>query len=144
MRLVNGRYDLDFIHDTAFVDIATDLEGNKIETNDTLLPFDLRVVGADAYKDRMLEVRVVDKASSRLVGLHRQGRANAVNEARITGILDEETPYEVSVYVDANENGKYDSGDPAWRVDLVSGSDGLTSTLDLGATAQTAIDTGEP
>ena len=45
--------------------------------------------------------------------------------AKIVGILDEQTTYEVSVYVDANDNGKYDDGDPSWKLDLTSDNNGF-------------------
>jgi hypothetical protein len=144
VRFTNDRYELDFLHDTSFVDIFTDLSGRKISGEDTLLSFNLNIVGATAYLGKMIEVRVVESTSGRLVGLHRRGGAVESYTAQILGILDEQTPYEVSAYVDANGDGKFSAGDPSWKVDLVSTSDGIESNFDLKALPQTPIETGEP
>jgi hypothetical protein len=143
MRLTGSRYELDFVHDTAFVDIFTDLDGNKISGADTLLPCNLNVVGADAYSGKMMELRVVDKASGRLVGLYRQGRAKDTFRAQIPGVLDEQTQYEVSVYVDANDSGKYDPGDPSWRFEFTSTDAGVTMDFNPAVFSLVAIETGE-
>lgn len=144
MRLVQGRYELQFVHDTAFVDIGTDLEGNKITVAETLLPYDFKITGAGAYVGKTIEQRVVDKASTRLLGLHRQGRAKAEYAAKIVGILDEQTPYVISVYVDANDNGKYDAEDPSWKLEVASDDKGLVAELNLATAQRAPIETGEP
>lgn len=144
MRLSQGRYDLAFVHDTNFVDIATDLQGNPVKTTDTLLPFSGSIEGAGDFVGKMGELRVVDKTSTRLVGLYRHGRLKAASPMRITDIVDEESAYEVSFYVDANDNGKYDAGDPSWKLDLLSDGKGLGVTLDLATAPQSPIETGEP
>lgn len=144
MRLVQGRYDLSFVHDTAFVDIATDLLGNKISGEDTLLPFKLAIKGGGGFIGKTTEVRIVDRASTRLVGLHRQGRMKADYTATVLGIIDEETTYDVSVYVDVNDTGKYDDGDLSWKLELTSDGQGLVAGLDLATAVQAPIETGEP
>jgi hypothetical protein len=144
MRLTGARYTLDFIHDTAFVDIGTDLQGAKVTIEDTLLPFSLKIAGAGGHVGKMIEVRVIDRASTRLVGLYRQGRAKESYSADIAGILDEQTGYDVTVYVDANGDGKYDPSDPSWKLDLESDSNGLTAALDLASAPQAPIETGAP
>jgi len=144
MRLAQGRYDLEFVHDTAFVDIATDLQGNPVSIADTLLPFSLSIEGAGDYVGKTAEVRVVDRTSTRLVGLYRQGRMKPAYPVRINGIIDEESAYDVSAYVDVNDNGKYDAGDPSWKLELHSDGKGLGATLDLATAPQGPIETGEP
>jgi hypothetical protein len=144
MRLVETRYELDFLHDTAFVDIFTDLDGNKISGDDTLLPCDLSVTGAGAYLGKMVELRVVDKASSRLVGFYREGRARDSFRALITGILDEQTQYEVAAYVDVNDSGKYEPSDPSWKLAFTSNENGATLEANLATLPPTLIETGEP
>ncbi len=142
MRLVGSRYELEFLHDTAFVDIDTDLEGNPITSDESLLPCELNVI-ARSYVGKMVELRVVDKASGRLVGLFRQGVARETFKATIPGVLDEETEYEVSAYVDIDNDGKYGPGDPSWKVPFVSTSTGAVFDVDLGSLQQGPIDTGE-
>jgi hypothetical protein len=144
VRLVANRYSLDFIHDTAFVDIATDLQGNPISGDDVLLPLDLKILGAGAYVGKMIEVRVVDTGAGRLVALQRQGQAKETYNARVLGVIDDTSPYEVSVYVDANDNEKFDPGEPSWKLALTSDKNGLVSQLDLSTTPQTSIETGQP
>lgn len=144
MRLVQGRYELQFVHDTNFVDIGTDLAGNPITAAETLLPYSLKITGAGAYVGKTVEQRVVDKASTRLLGIHRQGRAKEEYTAKIAGILDEETAYGVSVYVDTNDNGKYDAEDPSWKLDLASDGKGLIAELNLATAPRSPIETGEP
>lgn len=144
MRRVQGRYELEFVHDTAFVDIGTDLQGNKIAAPETLLPFTLKITGAAGYAGKNIEVRVIDKANTRLVGLHRQGRPKEAYTAKILGILDEVTTYEISAFADVNESGKYDAGDPSWKVELTSDSQGLLAELNLATAPQAPIETGEP
>jgi hypothetical protein len=141
--LTGGRYQLDFVHDTAFVDIYTDLQGGKISGEDTLLPFKMKMVNAGAYDGKMVEVRVVDKAADRLVALHRQGRATDGYVAAVTGVLDEAT-YTVAVFVDANGDGRFSAGDPSWNVEHLSTRSGIDVELDLGAAPQSPITTGEP
>jgi hypothetical protein len=143
MRLTGSRYELDFVHDTAFVDIFTDLDGNKISGADTLLPCNLNVVGADAFSGKMMEFRVVDKASGRLVGLYRQGRSKETFHAQIPGVLDEQTQYEVSVYADANDSGKYEAGDPSWKFEFTSTDMGISMDFNPTVFAPGAIETGE-
>jgi hypothetical protein len=143
MRYSQGRYDLAFVHDTNFVDIATDLQGNPISGADTLLPFNAEIAVPADLVGKMAEVRVVDRTSTRLVGLHRQGRTKATYTAKITGIIDEESHYDVSVYVDANGNGKYDAEDPSWKLELLSDSKGLTTALDMATAPRGPIETGE-
>jgi hypothetical protein len=142
MRLVGSRYELEFLHDTAFVDIFTDLDGNPISGQDTLLPCDVIVVASN-YIGKMMEMRVVEKASGRLVGLYRQGRAKDTFRALIPGVLDEETQYELSAYVDVNESGNYDPGDPSWRLDFTSNDAGGAPHLDTLTLPVTPIETGE-
>lgn len=144
MRLVKGRYELEFIHDTAFYDVDTNLQGQKIPPAETLLPFKMKITGGEAYVGKNIEMRVVDKTSTRLVGLHRQGRPKAEYTATILGILDEETGYEVSIYAYVNDSGKYDAGDPSWKLDLTSDGEGLVAELNVGTAAQAPIETGEP
>ena len=144
MRLVGSRYELLFIHDTAFVDIATDVEGRKISIEDTLLPFELNVVGAGAYVGMMMETRIIDKAAGRMVGLYRQGRAKETFKSRIAGILDEETPYEVSTYVDVDGSGGYNPGDPSWKLEFLSNETDIVLELNTATFAQAPITTGQP
>lgn len=141
MRLVGSRYELEFLHDTAFVDIFTDLDGNPISGDDTLLPCDLNVI-APAYLDKTIELRVVDKASGRLVGLYRQGWSRGTFHAVIPGILDSETAYEIGAYVDLDGNGSYGAGDPSWKLELVSGEAGGAIDVDTNG-PQSPIETGE-
>lgn len=143
VRFANGRFELDFLHDTAFVDIATDLAGNKISAEDTLLPFNLKVVGAEPFLGKRLEVHVVDKGSGRLVGVHRKGRADDSYTAQITGILDEATTYVISAFADVNDSGHYDAGDPSWKVELTSTRNGIETDFDVSTLPKTPIDVGE-
>ena len=145
---LNGTtYTLNFVHDTNFVDIATDLQGNKIDFDaEDLLPANVTIVGAGAYAGKMMELRVVDAAAGRLLALHRQGTvpANGTYVARVTDVVDDTSPYQVSVFCDMNANDKYDDGEPSWQVNLTSDKTGLVSTLDVTATPQTPIVTGQP
>ena len=140
VKLVGTRYEVSFLHDTAFVDIFTDLDGNKISGADTLLPLKLGIRGTGAYLGKMIEVRVADEGSGRLVAIHRIGRATDGYVATVTGVLDEETNYEVSVYVDANANDVYDGGDPSWKTEVVSTSAGVEKDLDLSTLQQAPIE----
>jgi hypothetical protein len=137
--LVDGRYELNFLHDTAFVDVFTDLDGNPISGADTLLPFKCTFSGAGAYFDKMVEIHVVDKGSGRLVALHRQGRARETWVAEVTGVLDEETPYEISIYVDANGDDEYSEGDPSWRTEVLSSEIGIAAEVNLTTLPQTPL-----
>lgn len=144
VRLTGGLYTVDFIHDTAFVDIATDLQGNTISGDDVLLPLNLNIVGAGAYAGKMMEVRVVDKGAGRLVALHRQGSAKDTYTARVLGVIDDTSPYEVSVYVDMNGDEKFNAGEPSWLLQLSSDKTGLVSELNVATAPQAAIVTGQP
>jgi len=139
----NNTYTLNFVHDTNFNDIATDLQGNKISFADTLLPFNVKVVSVASYNGVMVEMRIVDKASGRLVGLHRRGHAQEGYAAKVTGILDEVTTYVVSAYVDSNNDGRLSAGDPSWKAEFTSTKTGIDDQFDLSM-PQSPIDTGEP
>lgn len=142
MRLVGSRYELEFLHDTSFVDIFTDLDGNPISGEDTLLPCDINVI-APTYMGKMIELRVVEKGRGRLVGLYRQGRARESFHALIPGILDEQTEYDVSLYVDVNDSGTYEADEPSWKLEFTSKQTGAAIDADLTALPQAAIDIGE-
>lgn len=137
VQVVDGRYELSFLHDTNFIDIYTDLEGNPIAGAEELLPFKLSISGVEAFADKSIEVRIADKGSGRLVGLHRRGIVRAPYAAEVTGVLDSETPYEVSVYVDVAGADEYRPEDPSWKLELVSTELGIVADLDL-ATASRA------
>lgn len=139
VRLIDGRYELSFLHDTAFVDVFTDLDGNPISGADTLLPFKATITGANEWFDKPVEIHVNDKGSGRLVALHRQGRARDTWVAEVTGVLDEETPYEISVFVDVNGDDEYSEGDPSWRTEVLSSEIGIATELNLATLAQTPI-----
>jgi hypothetical protein len=130
-----GRYDVHFVHDTNFVDIAN---------SDTLLPFNLHITGAGPYSNRPIESRVVDKGSGRLVALHRRGHPVDDFTAQVVSVLDEETIYEVSLYSDTNGDGRFSPGDASWKVELTSTAQGIDAELNLGTTPQWPIETGEP
>lgn len=144
VRLTGSTYTLDFIHDTAFVDIFTDLQGNTISGADVLLPLNFSITGAGAYVGKTMEVRVVDTGAGRLVALHREGRAAETYVAKVLGVVDDTSPYEVSVYVDMNDDEKFNAGEPSWKVNVTSDKTGLTSTLDVSKVPQTPITTGQP
>ncbi len=144
IRLSGTRYDFEFLHDTNFVDIFTDLEGKPISGDDTLLPFEMTVVGAGTFIGKMMEIRVVEATSGRMVGFYRQGRLKEPFKPTITGILDEVTRYEVLAFIDTNASGKLDSGDPSWKFDFTSNAGGAAVELDTGTVPQTPIETGEP
>lgn len=139
VRLVDGRYELNFLHDTAFVDVFTDLDGNPITGADTLLGFKATVSGGGAYFDKPVEIRVADKGSGRLVALHRQGRARETWVAEVTGVLDEETPYEISIYVDANGDDEYSAGEPSWKTEVLSTEVGVVTELNLATLPQAPL-----
>lgn len=142
MRLVGSRYELEFLHDTSFVDIHTDLEGNPISGEESLLPCEMNVV-AKSYVGKMVEFRIVDKASGRLVGLYRKGLAKETFPAVISGILDEQTEYELSAYVDADDDFTYGSGDPSWKLVFTSTATGAVIDIDLDSLEQAPIDIGD-
>ena len=139
VRLLDGRYELNFLHDTAFVDVFTDLDGNPITGADTLLPFKATITSANEYFDKPVEIHVTDKGSGRLVALHRQGRARETWVAEVTGVLDEETPYEISVFVDLNGDDEYSEGDPSWRTEVLSSEIGIATEVNLATLAQTPL-----
>jgi|GEM_PF-1487928 len=143
IQLVGSTYRFDFLHNTTFNDIALDLEGNPFPFEDTLLPFELTVAGADAYLGKTMEIRVIESSKGRLVGLYRQGRLKEPAKATITGILDEITKYEVLAFIDDNDTGGYDVDDPSWRFEFTSNSAGASVELDVVALPQTPIETGE-
>lgn len=139
VRFTDGVYVLDFLHDTNFVDIFTDLQGNPIRGDDVLLPFELTIRGTEPFEGKMFEVRVADKGSGRLVALHRMGFMRQDYIAEVTGVLDEVTTYEVSAFADLDGNDTYEPTDPSWRVEMTSTNEGIEAELDLSATPQTPL-----
>lgn len=133
VKLADGVYVLDFLHDTNFVDIFTDLEGNPISGDDVLLPFQISVKNTEPYEGKMLEIRVADKGSGRLVATHRMGWIRQDYVATVTGVLDEETPYEISAYVDLSDADEYRAEDPSWKLDITSTDTGIETELDLSS-----------
>ena len=140
------RYDFKFVHDTNFVDIATSLSGTKssIDFNGaTLNPFNLSVTGGAKYLGKMIESRVVEKATGRMVGFYRLGALADTQTFTVTDILDEQTTYVVSTYVDMNGDEKFNTDEPAYKVEMISDSKGISGTLDLGGESQATIDNGD-
>ncbi len=145
-------FDFNFLHDTNFVDIftdaegrpiATDADGNAVDPSKDLLPFDLKLINTEPVLGKMVEVRVVEKESGRLVGLHRQGIVRQDYTPQILSILDSGTVYEISIFADIDGNGKFSEGDPSWKTEITSTRDGITNPFDLG-TPNSPIETGEP
>jgi hypothetical protein len=139
VKLTGSRYDVSFLHDTAFVDIFTDLDGNTISGADELLALRLDVQGAGAWVGKTIEIHVVDKGSGRLVAVHRQGKAPASYPATVTGVLDEETDYQVSAWVDDNDDDAYTAGEPSWQTDITSTAAGVVAQLNLATLTPTPI-----
>jgi hypothetical protein len=144
VHFTDGVYVLDFLHDTNFVDIFTDLEGNPISGDDVLLPLKLNIKGTEPFQGKMLEIHVSDKASGRLVALHRIGFVRQDYIAEVTGVLDEQTTYEVAAFVDLDAKDEYVSTDPSWKVDMTSTETGIEADLDLSATPQTSLEPTSP
>jgi hypothetical protein len=144
VHFTDGVYVLDFLHDTNFVDIFTDLEGNPSSGDDVLLPLKLNIKGTVPFQGKMLEIHVSDKASGRLVALHRIGFVRQDYIAEVTGVLDEQTTYEVAAFVDLDAKDEYVSTDPSWKVDMTSTETGIEADLDLSATPQTSHEPTSP
>jgi hypothetical protein len=144
VRRTEAGFEFDFIHNTDFSDIFTDLAGDPIPGDDTLLPCDLNVLGAGRFEGKKMDLRVVEKASQRLVGFYRQGRAREGFHALIPGILDEETVYEVSAFVDDNGSGAYEASDPSWKLEFTSGDNGASVDFDTIALPLMPIEVGAP
>ena len=139
-----SRYDFTFVHDTDFTDLFTDPAGNPVSFDDTLLDFAPSITGGAAYVGTSIEARVVESTTQRLVGVHRKGRAEATYTALVSGILDEQTPYDVSVYVDLDGNEQYSAGEPSWRATFTSTAAGIADVIDLATLPQTALAIPEP
>lgn len=139
-----GKYDIVFIHDTDFTDLFTNPAGKPVSFEDSLLAFDLSIVGAGAHVGKMIEVRVVEPATRRLVGVHRKGKAEATYKLHIGGILDEQTPYEVSIFVDVDGNERYSAGEPSWKSTFTSTAAGIVDEVDLSTAPQSPLFTVEP
>lgn len=139
-----GKYDLVFVHDTDFTDLFTNPAGQPVSFEDSLLDFDLSIVGAGAYAGKMIEVRVVELATRRLVGVHRKGKAEASYKPLISGILDVQTPYEVSIFVDVDGNERYSVGEPSWQSTFTSTTAGIVDEVNLSTAPQTALPPVEP
>jgi hypothetical protein len=132
------------VHDTAFVDILTDLEGHKIQEDTEFLDFNLKVVGAGAYVGKTIDMRVINKVTTQLVGFHRRGKVEDGYNATITHIIGDGT-YEVSAFVDLNNDGKPSSGEPSWKEEnLLAGETGIVGDFNLATLPQAPVETGEP
>ena len=137
----DGRYALTFVHDTDFTDLFTNAAGAPVSFEDTLLGFNASIIGADAFVGKMIELRVTEPLTRRLVGVHRKGRAQATYKPQILGILDEQTPYEIAIYVDQDGDQRYAAGEPSWVLTLTSTADGIVEEIDLAKLPQTPLPT---
>lgn len=154
--LKGDRYEFSYVHDTAFVDITTDLAGQKIPGDTTagnglygdaaLLPFEAKVIGAGTtgHIGKKIEIRVYEKSSSRLVGMHRRGRAADPYTAQIFGVLDQQTDYTVQAYVDLDEDGLYNPAtEQAWSIPVTSNQAGVNMELKIAELPLVQIETGD-
>ncbi|WP_394831481.1 hypothetical protein LVJ94_33715 [Pendulispora rubella] len=142
VKLVDGaRYEVNFVHDYAFVDINRDPGGAAITSTATLLPCQLNVAGSGAFVGKMMEFRVHEVATGRLVGLYREGvAAREAYQASIPGIIDELTSYRIEAYADADGDNKYSAGDPSWQLDLESNTQGLIADVNVATLAVSVLD----
>ena len=91
----------------------------------------------------MIESRIVEKATGRLAGFYRLGALKDTQTFTVTDILDEQTTYVVSTYIDLNGDEKFNTDEPAWKVEITSTSTGIAANLDLGSDSTASIDNGD-
>ena len=78
-----------------------------------------------------------------MVGFYRLGTLADTQQLQITNILDEQTTYVVSTFVDVNGDQKFNADEPSFKVEMTSTKDGVAGVLDLGTEAQVVIDNGD-
>ncbi len=137
--LADDVVEITFQHSTLFTNIDQYPSGTTNPSLDTGLGARLHLMGLDPWIGRTLRIRVVERTSGHVVGSYqRTGIEVGVEDAVVPGCVDTDTEYDISVYIDANGNERYDdpgdaSGDRGWRVPWVSSVTGIEAALDLGS-----------
>lgn len=96
--------------------------------------FRLNLSGFDPHLGQKFEMRVIDPATGRTVGLYRLGALNLPNRSmRLDGIIVNGVDYQIDFYADVNGNNRYDPPpiDNAWRVLATGDASGLTLVFPL-------------
>ena len=146
---VDGMLQVTFVHSTSFTDIDDYPSGTKNPAVDTGLTTLIHVQNLPDAVGKLGEVRVAEKATGHVVALYRVPQLLAANlDAKIEGAVDVGTDYDIDVYLDANNDGKYDNpatgaGDLVWRVTATSSGTGLEASVDA-AIESAKIDVGPP
>ena len=140
-------YTVYFPHDQNWVDLQKDPVTNAQVVPDfnatTLGSFNLKVTGGTQYIGKMFELRVSRPDTGQLIGLYRKGALEDAQTMTITDILDESTGYQITAFVDVNNDQIYEAGEPSYKIDFTSpAADDYQGTLDLAGNAQVAIDNG--
>ncbi|MCU0682637.1 MAG: hypothetical protein MUF34_10375 [Polyangiaceae bacterium] len=129
LRIEPNRIRVNYVHNTEFKDLNVPPRPTEI----TGSPVSITLTKLDRFYTKRLEVRIfsLDEGEPRTIGLFRVARVKEQPEITVTLpeiIRESNTPYEISVYVDANGNDEYDDpsrgrGDLGWRFRVTSQAD---------------------
>lgn len=126
-----------YSHDTNFTDIAS-FNG---EPSPRLAGLDatVRLSGMGSEIGHLVEVRLVERANARVVGLYRLTELMASSdECVFRGVVDPGVDYDIEVYADSNADLAFQptgtpGGDGGWRVPVTAGESGLDVAIELGS-----------
>jgi hypothetical protein len=114
-------------------------------------PITIDLAGLENYQNRLLQLRVgTSGGEGHTIGLFRASRVKEPTlKVVLPDVLYEFQPYEIEVYVDANNNGRYDNpaegeGDLGWRFDVDASQGSLNASFDLSKEQRSNVDVGEP
>jgi hypothetical protein len=147
---VDGLVQVKFTHNTSFTDINQYPSGSPNPPHDTGLAAAIHVANAGPLHGVLIQVRVIDMAANRTVGLFRVPRiVQAAFDMTIPGVVENGVSYDVLVYVDANGNGIYDNpaaglGDFGWRLAATADTTGLSVRVEAQTTGAANVDVGAP
>jgi hypothetical protein len=147
---VSGVVQVNFVHNALFTDIDTDLTGAFNPPTNVGNDLTATLSHLDKYQGDMLELRAYDPTTGHNVALYRFGALSAPSLSLVVaGVVDANVPYQVDVYIDANNDGMYENpttggGDAGWRLSSTSDASGLHVAFDPTMLPSGNVDVGPP
>jgi hypothetical protein len=139
--------ELRYVHNSAYDELTPALVAAEQGR-----PATVELSGLEDFQNRLLQVRVATSGTDQphTIGLFRAARVKApAITALMPDVVYEPQPYQIDVYVDANNNGRYDNpedgdGDLGWRFEVDAPTGELRAAFNLREARPSDVDVGPP
>jgi hypothetical protein len=100
----------------------------------------LHIAGLSEYGGELIDVRVIDRGTGRLVGRQVREIPGDTFDVTVGSTTHPSVEYQVDVSVDADGNGRYNHPtDPSWRVFGTADATGMHPSIDASSATQTDV-----